>query len=123
MLPLKARSHKVKQLHCGGFQVPVLGPLLFLIFINDLPNSSELFTLLFADDTAFQISGHNLPSLFQKANAELNKANIWFQANKLTLNVSKTKFILFRKKSMHVDFSELELNKLSSGKDWLRTGW
>ena len=90
---INGQESEVKQLHCGVPQGSVLGPLLFLIFINDLPNSSDLFTLLFADDTTFQISGHDLPSLFQTANDELNKANTWFQANKLTLNVSKVHFI------------------------------
>ena len=78
-------------------------------FVPDLPNCTKLFTILFADDTTFQISGLDLPTLFQTANTELNKAATWFQVNKLTLNVSKTKFILFRKKHMTVDFQELKL--------------
>ena len=64
---------------------------------------------MFADDTTFQLQNSNLSDLFNIANAELEKAKNWFQANKLTLNVSKTKFILFRSKSMHVDFNDLEL--------------
>ena len=88
---INGQESEVKQLHCGVPQGSVLGPLLFLIFINDLPNCTDLFTLLFADDTTFQISGDDLPSLFQTANTELNKAAAWFQSNKLTLNGSKTK--------------------------------
>ena len=68
-----------------------------------------MFSLLFADDTTFQLSDYNTSKLFQNANVELAKASAWFQSNKLTLNVSKTKFILFRKKSMIVDFSDLKL--------------
>ena len=72
-----------------------MGPLLFLIFINDLPNATDFLTLLFADDTTFQISGVDIDQLYLNANSELEKASVWFKANKLTLNVKKTKYMLF----------------------------
>ena len=68
-----------------------------------------MFSLLFADDTTFQLSDSNVENLFQTANIELKKASTWFQSNLLTLNVSKTKYILFRKNNMIVDFSDIHL--------------
>ena len=86
-----------------------MGPLLFLIFINDLPNATSFLTLLFADDTTFQISDIDTEFLFDKANLELEKASNWFQANKLTLNVKKTKYMLFQEKENNSNVGTLQL--------------
>ena len=87
----------------------MLGPLLFLLFINDLPNATDFLTLLFADDTTFQYSGNNIATLFEKCNSELKKAATWFKANKLTLNVKKTKFMLFEGKKDKTNLEGLNL--------------
>ena len=101
-------SDTVKMI-CGVPQGSVLGPLLFLLFINDLPNATEFLTLLFADDTTFQVSGLDLNSLFTSANAELEKASTWFRVNKLTLNVDKTKFMVFSEKDINLNALGLKL--------------
>ena len=102
-------NSSLKDITCGVPQGSILGPILFLILINDLPNASTFFTILFADDTTLQLSSYNLQSLYELANSELSKIADWFKANKLTLNITKTKYILFRKKQQIVDFDSLEL--------------
>ncbi len=67
-------------------QGSLLGPTLFLIYINDFPNRTSLDTFLFADDTSALKSGPNLPLLFEQLNSELYNIATWYRASRMSAN-------------------------------------
>ena len=74
----------------------VLSPLLFLIYVNDLPNVSKYLSFfLFADVTNIYSKHHDLIQLQKIMNRELKKVRKWLDANRLSLNIDKTNFVVF----------------------------
>ena len=95
-----------KDINISVLQGSILGPIFFLCYINDLPNATEPLLFLFADDTSGLITGDNLPELIVKINQEINKLANWFRANKMALNISKTKYIIFHTKGKKLNTTE-----------------
>ena len=94
----------------GVPQGSVCGPLLFLILINDFYRAVDTETVLFTDDTMLQVSGSSIATLAEQMNSNLTSAASWFRANLLTLNTSKTKFILFSPANSHVHNPTLSID-------------
>ena len=84
-------------LTCGVPQGSILGPLLFLIYVNDIINTSTLFRfILYAEDTNILFSHKNENTLYNIVNTEMIYVCDWFKANKLKMNADKTKYMIFR---------------------------
>ena len=94
-------STTIKELFTGVPQGSVLGPLLFLLYINDLHNSVRYAkTYHFADDTSVILSSTSLEILSKRINKDLFNLSNWLKANKLSLNVKKTELVIFRSKKI-----------------------
>ena len=98
-----------------------MGPLLFLIYINDLPNSlTSLSPVLFADDTTLHYSHSDLHNLCDIINNDLNHLKDWLNANYLTLNTSKSYYIIFSLRDvppdLNITIQNVSLEKKSEGK-------
>ena len=85
-------------INCGVPQGSVLGPLLFILYINDLANCCLLGKIrIFADDTAIYFECSNIEELLHVGNSIMKDMDKWFTANLLTLNTDKSFFCIYRK--------------------------
>ena len=102
----KSGTSEVKS---GVPQGSILGPILFLLFFNDLPKSTFLDVLLFCDDTTILASGTNLKDLMSIVNLELQKISQWFRSNMMSLHPNKTKFTIFRPSTCNLPLADIKL--------------
>ena len=105
-------SHRssLQNVKCGVPQGSILGPLLYLIYVNDISNSCSTNILSFADDTTLYSSNSDVKQLISNANSHINDLFQWFCANKLSLNANKTKYIIIKPKQKKINMSDLNIH-------------
>ena len=103
-------SSNSQQIKYGVPQGSILGPLLFLIYVNDIVNNLKYSkVILFADDTNLLLNDKNLKNIVKNANSELSRLQTWFAANKLSLNIAKTTYMIFHSKQKILPLNELPI--------------
>jgi hypothetical protein len=95
LVSLNDKCTTLLEILLGVPQGSILGPILFLLYINDLPEASLLKDFLFADDTVLLAKGKNVEELTNFVNVEFQKVVTYFRLNKLSLHPKKTKFLVF----------------------------
>ena len=108
---VNGHSFKILPSTCGVSQGSVLGPLLFLIYVNNLLYVSKILKFyLFADDISIYYDSENLITLQKTVNRESRKVRKWLEANRLSLNIAKTNYVIFHSHAKRIDgFIQIKL--------------
>ena len=101
-------SSSKQRILCGVPQGSILGPLLFLVYVNDLAYIiQELYTIMYADDSNLFNEGPDLHVLEFKMNESLKDISLWLKVNKLSLNIDKTHFLIFKNRRKLIDYEPI----------------
>ena len=105
-----------KNIKCGVPQGSILGPLLFILYVNDITTTTSLLdVILFADDTTLLYSHPDIPSKINLINNELRETSNWFKGNKLSVNASKTNYMMLG--TSHMTYKYIDVNKYCDAND------
>ena len=95
-IQINNENTELKTIACGVSQGSILGPILFLLYVNDLKYATNLLDpIMYADDTNLFLTHKDISYLFETANLLPERIDLWFISNKLSLNVSKAKYSFF----------------------------
>ena len=95
IIPVESSKSQLKDIVCRVPQGSILGPLLFILYVNDITSTSNVLDfILFADDTTILYSHENIESQISVVNAELKEISNWFKTNKLSGNANKTNYLI-----------------------------
>ena len=108
---IKGYKSDLKDITIGVPQGSILGPIFFLLFINDLPNCSEVLkSTLYADDTTLSIAHNNFNTACNLLNTELKLVQKWTIENRLTINIDKTELMIITNRSLNMLGNEIVLD-------------
>ena len=92
------QESEIHGIQCGVPQGSILGPLVFILYMNDICNVSDIFfAIMYADDTSLVVNGKDLNALIQLLNTALIDLCTWFKANRLSLNTTKIFYMIFHR--------------------------